>query len=222
MQKAIGFVDTTIGKKAVMAVTGLVLFGFVIGHMAGHLQMFLGPDVYNAYAHSLKASAPILWGVRSLLLISVVLHVWAAVTLVARTNAARPVGYRMKRDVTTTYAARTMKYSGPLLLAFIVFHVMHFTAPGIPMGNYVHDPEDPYSNFVNAFHIPWVTLLYVVAMSLLALHLYHGAWSFMQTLGLNHPKYNEKRNKGAKAAALAVAFGFAIVPIAVLLGLVHH
>jgi succinate dehydrogenase / fumarate reductase cytochrome b subunit len=220
MQKAIGFVDTTIGKKAIIAVTGLVLFGFAIGHMAGHLQVFLGPDVYNGYAHLLKSSAAVLWGVRLLLIASVALHIWASFSLVALSSAARPVGYRQKQDVATTYAARTMKYSGPIVLAFLVYHIAHFTAPGIAMGNYVHDPEDAYSNYVNAFHVPWVTATYVIAVSLLGVHLSHGAWSFMQTLGFNHPKYNEKRNAIAKGFALFVTLGFILVPLAVQFGLV--
>lgn len=222
MQKAIGFVDTTIGKKAVMAVTGLVLFGFVIGHMAGHLQIFLGPEVYNGYAHMLKSSAAVLWGIRLLLLASVALHIWASFSLVARSAAARSIGYRMKQDVVTNYAAKTMKFSGPIVLAFVIYHIAHFTAPGIAMsGSYVHDPEDAYSNYVNAFHIPWVTLTYVVATTLLGIHLYHGAWSFMQTLGLNHPVYNARRNAIAKALAIGVTLGFNLVPIAVQLGLVN-
>jgi len=222
MQKALGFVDTTIGKKAVMAVTGLVLFGFVIGHMAGHLQVFLGPEVYNAYAHLLKSSAAVLWGVRLLLVTSVALHIWASFSLVTRSAAARSVGYRAKKDVVTTYAARTMKFSGPIVLAFIVYHIAHFTAPGIAMSRaYLHDPENAYSNFVNAFKIPWVTLTYAIAVSLLGVHLYHGAWSFMQTLGFNHPRYNEKRNGLARALAILVTAGFLIVPIAVQLGLVN-
>src|SRR6478735_1538894 len=112
MQKALRFMGTTIGKKVVMAVTGLILFGFVIGHMAGNLQVFLGPEAYNAYAEGLRKLGGLLWLARAILLVAVVLHILMAVQLVTRSAAARPVGYRVKQDTATTFAAKTMKFSG--------------------------------------------------------------------------------------------------------------
>lgn len=220
MEKALGLLDTTLGKKAVMALTGLVLFGFVVAHMAGHLQMFFGPEKYNSYAALLKSSPAVLWGARSVLLASAALHVWAALSLLRVSAAARPVSYR-RHQLATSYAARTMKVSGPLLLLFLAFHIAHFTAPGLALGPYEHSHEDVYGNFVNAFRIPWATGLYAVAMLLLGLHLYHGSFSLFRTLGLGHPVYEERVRTLAQAIAFTTTAGFLLVPVAVLLGVIQ-
>ena len=138
MQKTLALYDTTIGKKAVMAVTGLVLYGFVIGHMLGNLQIFLGREAINAYAAFLKGTPALLWGTRIALLVSTVLHVHAAVSLVSRSAEARQAGYRSKKNAATTYAATTMKFGGPALLFFILFHLAHLTFPGVAMGGDAH------------------------------------------------------------------------------------
>lgn len=223
MQKALSFVDTTIGKKVVMAVTGLVLFGFVVGHMLGNLQVFLGPEVFNDYAitmHTLGGGKP-LWLARTVLLVAVALHIVMAVQLVTLSAAARPVGYRVKQDTATTFAAKTMKFSGFLLLFFILFHLAHFTFPGIALGAYEHQHYSAaYSNFVNAFRIPWVVALYVAAQVVLGLHIYHGSWSLLQTLGINNPLRNAALTGTARFIALVVTIGNIILPFGVLLGLV--
>ena len=213
--------DATIGKKAIVAVTGVVLFGFVIVHMLGNLQVFLGPEVMNGYAATLKSNALILWGARSVLLLSVVLHIAFSIQLVLESNQARPVAYRTKHSIATTYAARTMKFSGPLLALFIVYHLAHFTWPGVAMGAYQHDPHDVYSNFVNGFRVPWVTAIYLLAQAALGLHLYHGAWSLFQTLGLNHPRYNRLRENLPRALAFLVVAGNVSMPLAVLAGIIR-
>jgi succinate dehydrogenase / fumarate reductase, cytochrome b subunit len=213
--------DATIGKKAVVAVTGVVLFGFVIVHMLGNLQVFLGPEAINSYAEKLKSIPLVLWGARSLLLASVVLHIVFSIWLVLEANQARPVAYRTKHSIATSYAARTMKFSGPLLALFIVYHLAHFTWPGVAMGAYQHDPHDVYSNFVNAFRVPWVTAIYLVAQAALGLHLYHGAWSLFQTLGLNHPRYNRVRETLPRALAFLVVAGNVSMPLAVLAGIIR-
>jgi succinate dehydrogenase / fumarate reductase cytochrome b subunit len=220
MQETITTFSTTIGKKAALAVSGLVLFGFTIGHMLGNLQVFLGREVFNGYAEKLKATPALLWGVRFTLLVSVLVHIAMAVDLYSRSIAARQVGYRLKRNAATTYAAATMKYSGPLLLLYIVFHLAHFTVPGLTLGAVPFSHTDAYSNFVSSFKVPWVTGVYVLANVFLGLHLYHGSWSLFQSLGISHPHYNHWRQRIAIALALIVTTGNVIMPLSVLAGVV--
>jgi succinate dehydrogenase / fumarate reductase, cytochrome b subunit len=220
MQDTITTFSTTIGKKAALAVTGMVLFGFTVGHMLGNLQVFLGPEVFNGYAESIKSNPPLLWGIRTLLLASVIGHIALAYDLYSRSSAARVVGYRMKRNTVTSYAAVTMKYSGPILLLYIVFHLAHFTAPGLALGAAPFSPTDAYTNFVSSFKVPWVAGVYVLANLFLGLHLYHGSWSLFQSLGLSHPRYNPTRQRIAIALALTVTTGNVILPLSVLTGLV--
>jgi succinate dehydrogenase / fumarate reductase cytochrome b subunit len=222
MDKAIRFYDTTIGKKAVLALTGVVLYGFVIGHMLGNLQVFLGPEKLNAYAASLKAMPALLWGVRGLLLVSLAAHVVTSLSLVMSASAARPVGYRARENIATSYSAMTMKYGGPALALYIVFHLAHFTFPGIALSSgYHHSHSDVYANVINAFRIPWVTGIYVVAQFFLGMHLYHGAWSLLQTLGINHRKYNPMIQMVPRAIGVGVAAGNIAMPLAVLAGIVR-
>jgi succinate dehydrogenase / fumarate reductase, cytochrome b subunit len=222
MEKALSFYDTTIGKKVVMALTGLVLFGFVIGHMLGNLQIFLGPEVFNEYAMKLHGMPLLLWGARSGLLIAVTLHIAMALALVSRSAAARPVAYQKKTNGTTSFAALTMKHTGFTLLFFIVYHLAHFTFPGVAMGNYEHlHFSRAFTNVVNGFSVPWVTGIYVVAMVNLGLHLYHGAHSLFQTMGVNNPLRNAQLKFGAQSLALFVTLGNITIPLAVLFGLVR-
>jgi len=222
MQKALTFIDTTIGKKVVMALSGLVLFGFVIGHMVGNLQVFLGPEVFNDYAVGLHDLGVLLWIARIVLLACLLLHVVMALQLVNRAAAARPVGYKMKVNDRTTFAALTMKFSGITLLFFLLYHLAHFTFPGVAMGAYEHQHySQVYTNFVNGFSIPWVVGLYIAAMISLGLHLYHGSYSLFQTMGLNNPLRNETVKSLAQFVALVVTVGNIILPLSVLLGLVQ-
>ncbi|MEZ4219455.1 MAG: succinate dehydrogenase cytochrome b subunit [Polyangiaceae bacterium] len=220
MQKALTLYDTTIGKKALMAVTGVALFGFVVAHMLGNLQVFLGPEQLNGYAKKLHDLGPLLWIARLVLIGAVVTHIVVAMQLVMRSAGARPQGYRLKQHDATSYAARTMKISGPLLALFIVYHLAHFTVPGVPMGAYQHDPHDVYANVVQAFSIPWVAGVYIAAQLLLGFHLYHGAWSLFQSLGLSHPRYDEKKRMAAQTLAMVVMFGNIAMPVAVLAGVI--
>ena len=220
MQDTITTFSTTIGKKAALAVSGLVLFGFTVGHMLGNLQIFLGAEQFNGYAAGIKAMPALLWGTRSVLLVSVLVHVAIAFDLYSRSSAARSVGYRMKRNAVTSYAAVTMKYSGPILALYIVFHLAHFTAPGLPLGGVPFSHTDAYTNFVSSFKVPWVAGVYILANVLLGMHLYHGSWSLFQSLGLSHPRYNPIRQRLAIALGLTVATGNVIMPLAVLSGLV--
>lgn len=221
MQKALTLFDTTIGKKAVMAVTGLILFGFLIGHMLGNLQIYLGPDALNGYAEKLHSLAPVLWGTRIVIGISIVLHMWMVIDLYARSLAARPVGYRVTRSVATNYAAKAMWLSGIIILLFVLYHLAHFTFPGISMGNYEHDTHGQvYLNVVNGFSVPWVSGLYIAAQLALWAHLYHGAWSLLQSLGLSHPRYNDPSRGIAKLIATVIVLGNISIPVAVLAGIV--
>jgi succinate dehydrogenase / fumarate reductase, cytochrome b subunit len=220
MQDTITTFSTTIGKKAALAVSGMVLFGFTVGHMLGNLQIFLGPEAFNGYAEAIKSKPPLLWGVRTLLLVSVLVHIAIAFDLYSRSSAARGVGYRLKRNVVTSYSAATMKYSGPILLLYIVFHLAHFTAPGLTLGAVPFSHTDAYTNFVSSFKVPWVAGVYVLANVFLGMHLFHGSWSLFQSLGLSHPRYNAARQRLAIGLALTVTIGNVIMPISVLAGFV--
>jgi succinate dehydrogenase / fumarate reductase, cytochrome b subunit len=159
--------------------------------------------------------------VRSLLLLALITHVALVVQLYKRSLAARPVGYRVKKNIATTYAAATMKYSGPALLLYILFHLAHFTFPGLSLGDHQFSPLDVYGNFVAGFQLPWVTLLYVTANLLLGMHLFHGGYSLLQSLGANHPRYNARAKLAARAFAIVVTAGNVAMPIAVLIGIIH-
>ena len=161
-----------------------------------------------------------LWGARAVLLTAVLVHIALVLELYGKSIAARPVAYKLKKNIATSYAALMMKYTGPILLAYIVFHLAHFTFPGTALGDYEHVPEDVYSNFVNAFRIPWVVVLYVVANSMLGMHLYHGAFSMLQSVGLSHPRYDRRLKIVARGLAFLVTAGNVLLPLTVLLGLV--
>jgi succinate dehydrogenase / fumarate reductase cytochrome b subunit len=221
MVRRLALLDTDIGQKAVVAISGVVLFGFVVVHMLGNLQVFLGPDALNHYAETLRRLPALVWGTRVALVVAVCVHVWASIALVLRAAAARPTPYGRKQSLATSYAARTMKWSGPILAAFIVYHLAHFTWPGVAMGAYAHDPHDVYANVVNGFRVPWVSAIYVVAQVLLGLHLYHGGWSLFQTLGINHPRYDTVRTWVPRTIAMVVMTGNIAIPLAVLLGIVR-
>lgn len=223
MQRELTLLDTSIGRKAVMAFTGLVLFGFVIGHMLGNLQVYLGPELLNRYAEKLHELGPLLWSVRIIIAASVVLHFTMMFLLYYRnTWGSRPERYRVRNYTATNYAATTMWLSGVLILLFLLFHLAQFTYPGISFGPYEHDTHgDVYRNVVNGFSIWWITALYVAAQVVLGLHLYHGGWSLFQTLGWNHPSINERRRTVARAIAAVVVAGNISMPIAVLVGFVR-
>jgi len=213
--------DTTVGKKAVMAVTGIIGIAYVIVHMIGNLQIFQGAERLNAYAHLLHGPLrEVLWVVRVILLTALVLHVAAAWQLSRRARSARPVPYAVREPQVSTLASRTMRWGGVLLLAFIVFHILHFTTGTIRPGG-VFVAGDVFGNAIAGFRIWWVTLFYVAAMAALGLHLYHGVWSSARTLGVRPAAGGLRRRPAAAALAIAVAAGFALVPVAVFLGWVR-
>lgn len=219
MDRARGFLSSSIGRKVVMAVTGFVLFGFVVAHMIGNLQVYLGPSALNAYAESLRKVPALLWLARGVLLLATVLHAWAAWSLTRDNRAARPAGYRERRNRTATYASLSMRLSGVLLLAFVVYHVLHLTT-GTVHPSFVGG--DVFHNFVAGFRVLWVSVFYMLAMVALGLHMYHGVWSFMHTLGLSHPRYDALRHRFAAAVTALVVLGNLSFPIAVLAGIVRE
>jgi succinate dehydrogenase / fumarate reductase cytochrome b subunit len=215
---AVRFYDSTIGKKAVMAVTGFILFGFLIAHMLGNLQVFLGMEVMNHYAETLHGTPELLWGARIVLLVSVLLHIWASIQLTAVKSAARPVGYVKAGNVQATTASKTMMLSGPVIGAFVVGHLLHLTTGTIhPRFVELH----AFENVVNAFSNPIASGLYIVAMVLVGMHLSHGIWSLFQSLGFSHPQYTPRIKKFAAVFSWLLIAGFISVPIAVLTGFVH-
>jgi len=222
MARAARLYDAPVGKKAVMALTGVVLFGFVLGHMAGNLQIFLPPGAdgkyaLDAYGEALHNNVPLLWGARTVLLLSVIGHIVSAIQLAQLKNAARPTPYVRHTPIVSTYASRTMYWSGPILLAFIIYHLLHFTTgQAHPDFRYLHVHE----NVVKGFSVWYVSLFYIVAMAMLCMHLYHGVWSMFQSLGFSHPRYSPKLKLAAKAFAGLVAAGNISIPLSVLLGLV--
>jgi succinate dehydrogenase cytochrome b subunit len=221
--KAQSFLRSSLGLKIVMALTGIVLFGFVVGHMIGSLQVYLGPEVFNHYAETLRelGHGMLLWVARAGLLVAVGLHIWSAWRLTLMNNAARPVGYREVERRESSYASRTMRWSGVILLLFIVYHLLHFTI-GVHAVHPHFVPGDAYHNFVTGFQNPLVSGFYILAMLALGLHLYHGAWSFMQTLGLSHPRYDHLRYAFAALVTLVILAGNISFPVAVLTGYVHE
>jgi succinate dehydrogenase / fumarate reductase cytochrome b subunit len=217
MSRALTFYSTSIGKKVVMAITGLILFGFVIGHMLGNLQVFMGANQMNAYAAMLKANATLLWGVRIVLLVAVILHIVAAVQLTRMSQRSRPEGYHYKDVIQADYAARTMRWSGPIIAVFVIYHLLHFTTGSVHPRFDVHDV---YRNVISGFRVWPVSLFYIIAMVALAFHLWHGVWSLFQTLGLINPKSNKIIHRLAAIATLALVIGFISIPMAVLAGLI--
>jgi succinate dehydrogenase / fumarate reductase cytochrome b subunit len=211
------FYQTTIGKKAVMAVTGLILFGFIVSHLLGNLQIYLGRETMDHYAVALRTMPALLWTARIGLLVAAILHIVASVQLTALKKAARPIGYVKKKDVQASLASRTMMWSGPIILAFLIFHLLHLTWGAVhPNFQELH----PYENMVSGFRVIPVAIFYVIAVCMLGLHLYHGVWSMFQSVGVNHPRYTPMLKKFAAYASILLVIGFISIPIAVATGLV--
>lgn len=213
------FFASTNGKKAVMGLTGFILFAFVVGHMMGNMQIYAGADRFNAYGHFLHGVPELLWIVRIGLLLAVGLHIWASVGLASKKLSARPVGYAQRKNTVSSYASRTMYWSGPILLAFVIYHLLHLTVGAVHPGSNFQE-GDVYGNTVGGFQVWYVSAWYIFSMILLGLHLRHGVWSMFQSLGINHPRHTPILRKFAIIFAVVVTGGFISIPISVLLGLV--
>ncbi len=227
-----------------MALTGLILVLFVLGHMLGNLQIFLGADAINAYAHKLHSLPAIaLWGVRLFLLLCIGIHIWMAVVLTLENRKARPEDYRQKAVVQATYASRTMRMSGIILLAFILFHIAHFTARNVPGKEYneiiadvplvkhnevvLHNgvPEMTFNvndMMIAGFQVWWVTLFYLVAMALLCIHLSHGVSSMFQTMGLRNKLWRKRLDRTAVIYGWFIFIGFVSIPLAAITGVLKQ
>lgn len=208
-----------------MALSGLAMVLFVVLHMAGHMQIFAGKDAYNGYAHLLQGLSGLLWFTRVGLLGVGGVHVLAAFKLNARNAAARPDRYAVKRDLTTTLNARTMLVSGYTLLAFIGYHLAHFTVNAVHAEITTYgDPSDPirdvYSAYVTDFQNPLIFVVYVGAMLGLSMHLSHAVSSTFRTLGVMRGKYRAPLAKVGPVVGIATGIGFLIPPLACLLGIV--
>ena len=219
------FFSSSIGKKILMALSGLALYGYVIAHLVGNLQIFAGPEKLNAYAKFLHSLGGLLWLARFGLLAAVVVHIYVAVKLTLENKAARPVPYFNQKTNLASYASRTMKYSGLIIFSFIVYHLLHFT-----LG--VTDPEahglkdslgnhDVYRMVVSGFSNPIVSFAYIFSMGLLCIHLSHGFFSLFQTLGINRPEFDAKLKLVSNLFGLGIFLGNASMPLAVLFKIIQ-
>jgi succinate dehydrogenase / fumarate reductase, cytochrome b subunit len=217
--------STMVGKKVVMAVTGIVLVGFVVAHMLGNLKIFLGAAAIDTYAAFLRTMgepllpySALLWILRIVLLTCVAVHIIAAVQLTRMSRAARSHGYDTKESIATTYAARTMRWSAVILVLFIVYHLLHLTGGVVGFQPGQFRDLSVYHNVVAGFSVWYVSLFYIIAMACLCLHLDHGTWSLFQTLGWNNARTTSMLRSLSRGVALAVFVGFISVPVSVLAG----
>jgi succinate dehydrogenase / fumarate reductase cytochrome b subunit len=222
--------NSSLGKKYIMAISGCALFLFVIGHLLGNLQIFMGPDVINHYGHFLQTNWEIKWPARIGLLLMVVLHIVSAVRLTAENRAARGKGYVKYKPVGSSYASRTMMMSGLIIAAFVIYHLLHYTVT-VPEVNFTgedfgENPDfydaqgrhDIYKMMIVGFSNRWVSLFYIIAMALLCLHLSHGVSSMFQSMGWKKNYYGALLDNGARLIAILIFAGYALIPIAVMLG----
>jgi succinate dehydrogenase / fumarate reductase cytochrome b subunit len=218
---------SSLGKKYVMAVSGFVLFLFVVGHLAGNLQVFLGPEAINRYGHFLQSNPELIWPARLGLLLMLGLHIWAAIMVSRENKAARPVAYGQYQPVASTYASRTMLMSGLIIFAFVVYHLLHFTV----QVRYINGTGQQFADFTDAekrhdiftmlvvgFSNGWVTAFYILGMGLLCLHLSHGVSSMFQSIGWKNKAYGSCLDKSARAIAWLIFLGYTSIPVAILLG----
>lgn len=200
-----------------MALTGFIGFGYVVAHSLGNLQAFEGPAKLNAYAAFLKSNMGLLWTARTVLLAAVILHITAAYQLWRMSAESRPIRYQKWKATGSNYASRTMRWSGPILGLFIVYHLLHLTTgtvhPGFREG-------DVYFNVVSGFRVWWISAVYIFAMLCLSLHMYHGIWSMFQSLGINHPRYNAMVRWFSTVITITVVIAFIAVPVGVLTGII--
>jgi succinate dehydrogenase / fumarate reductase cytochrome b subunit len=210
---------SSVGKKMVMAITGIIWVAYLVIHMLANLLVFQGPGTINAYSAFLHGTGGALWAARLVLIAALVLHIIAAVQLTERRQDARPVGYATARKaLASTWAVRTIRWGGALILAFLVYHILHFTV-GTAHPSFAE--VNPYHNVAAGFQSPVVVVIYLVAMAAVGLHLYHGLWSSGRSLGVSPPSSRPLRRSLALALAVFVWLGFSIIPIAVYAGVVR-
>jgi succinate dehydrogenase / fumarate reductase cytochrome b subunit len=211
--------DSTVGKKTVMAVTGLIWVAYLITHVSANLLVFQGPTQINAYSAFLHGTGGALWVARLVLIGALVLHIVAAAQLTARRQTARPVGYAHGREPqVSTFASRTIRWGGVAILLFLIYHILHFTT-GAAHPDFVEG--DPFHNVVTGFRSPAVVIVYLLAMAAVGLHLYHGLWSSGRSLGVSPPSPRPLKRQVAAVLALFVWLGFTVIPLAVYVGMVR-
>jgi len=223
VNRVVRFYEAPIGKKVIMAITGVILFGYVVAHLLGNLQIYGDPEQINKYAAFLHspANTGLLWIARTALLVAVIMHIVASIQLWKLKSDARPVAYVKKDDAAASYASRTMMWSGPIVAAFVIFHVLHLTVGAVlPLQEIGPNEPNVRANVIAGFLNPAVSAFYILAMILLCMHLYHGLWSMFQSLGFSHPRYTPRLKKGAAIFAILIAIGNCSIPIAVMAGLV--
>ena len=227
MSSVVAIYRSALGKKVVMAASGLLLVGFVLGHLAGNLKVFLGAETFNGYAewlreigHPLLPHNGALWIARVVLLAAVLVHIQSAWSLTLLNRKARPQRYHTLTPQQATYASRTMRWGGVIVLLFVLYHLAHFTW-GLSWAHPDFEAGDPYHNFVVGFRVWWVVAFYVVAQAALGLHLYHGFWSAFQTLGWDHRLIRGSRRPVAAAIAVVVSLGNIALAVSVLMGWVR-
>lgn len=230
MNSLLHLVRSTIGRKYLVALTGVVLVGFVIVHMAGNLQIFGGPDLINHYGHVLQSNKILLWTARLGLLAAVGVHIWGAISLAVENKQARPQAYQKKNTIQATLASLTMVISGTVILAFIIFHILHFTTKDIDpsyrdlrvqIGNEGPLVPDVYGMMVKGFSNPYISAFYIISVGFLCFHLSHGVGSIFQSMGWRTRRSAPLTDFLAKAVAIVVFLGMAGVPVAVLLKVVN-
>jgi succinate dehydrogenase / fumarate reductase, cytochrome b subunit len=211
--------NLAIGKKIVMAVTGLIWVAYLITHVLANLLVFQGPNKINAYSAFLHGTGGALWAARLVLIAALVFHIVAAIQLAGRRHEARPVGYAGGREPQiSTWASRSIRWGGAVILLFLVFHLLHFTV-GTAHPSFIEG--DPYHNVATGFRSLPIVVLYLIAMGAVGLHLYHGIWSSGRSLGMSPPSPQPLRRTVALALALLVWLGFTVIPIAVYAGVVR-
>ncbi len=225
MNRLVTFYGTSIGKKLVVAITGLIMYGFIIGHMLGNLKAFGGATALDQYAEMLReigaqflGNTTFLWIARVTLIGAVVLHVVTIIQLVQRNRAGQPTR-KIRRRNASTLAAKWMAISGTLILVFIVIHLAQFTFGWIDIHQtgtegFVYGAV--YSNIWGAFNVWWVALFYIAMMAMVCMHVYHGAWSMCQTLGIDAPDRNNLIRMSSAGLAIVLFVGFSAVPLAML------
>ena len=221
MTRVLAFLNSSIGRKVVMAVTGGVLLAFVLVHMLGNLQVYLGPTKLDEYGAALRKFPPVLWGARLALLVAAGLHVWGALVTTLESWRARPVSYKGWRPAgnASTLSSRTMRWTGVIILAFVIYHLLHLTL-GLVHPHFVEGAV--HNNFVRGFQVAGASLAYIAAMIALGLHMYHGGWSLFQTLGISHVRYNHLRVAFATVVAIVVVLVNVSFPVSVLTGIVKE
>ena len=217
---------TSIGKKVLMAGSGLILVGFVFAHMVGNLKIFLGRNPLDRYAEGLRnLGEPIfprsflLWGLRTVIFVAFVVHIVCAIQLSLRSRRARQIRYTHVAKVQADVASVTMRWGGVFIALFVVFHLAHFTW-GTIHPNYTFVRGQVYDNVVESFKTWWMTVIYVLMMVALALHLYHGTWSMFQTFGWNNARWNRLIRSATALVSTVIFIGFISVPIGVYVGVV--